>query len=227
MAQSTDAILSSWQANAQQWIATIDSEELESRRLVTNQAIIQAVLAYRPKTLLDVGCGEGWLSRALSEHGIRTLGIDAVSALIDNARKKGSGEYEVASYQDLIQQKALSSGPFAGAVINFALLDKDMTERVIPALVHYLQKSGLLFVQTLHPAVLSDGRPYQSGWRPGSWDGMKREFTQPYEWYFRTLQDWVALFSQSGYLIKEIREPLHPKTGQPASVIFVLQQNGT
>ena len=173
--------------------------------------------------MLDVGCGEGWLSRALSHQGIRTLGVDAIPELIEHARQKGEEVYEVASYQDIIEKKPLSSGSFDGAVINFALLDKEMTEALIPALVHYLGKSGMVFIQTLHPAMLSDGQPYESGWRPGSWNGMKREFTQPYDWYFRTLQDWVTLFSQSGYQLKELREPLHPQTGQPASVIFILQ----
>ena len=115
------------------------------------------------------------------------------------------------------------SSPFDGAVINFALLDKDTTEQLIPALSRYLSKHGYLFIQTLHPYMVANA-PYRSGWREGSWDGMKRTFTHPYKWYFRTLEDWVNLFIRSGYALQEIREPYHPKTGQPASVIFVLQQ---
>ena len=219
----SDPILNSWQANAERWVATVEGEELESRRLVTNQAIVDAILKYRPKTLLDVGCGEGWLSRALSEQGIRTLGVDGVPALIESARQKGSSEFEVATYQDLIQRKPLPLGLFESAAINFALLDQEQTDALLPALKHYLKKLGWLFIQTLHPHVHSDDQPYQSCWRSGSWDGLKQEFTQPYEWYFRTLEDWVQLFSQSGYLLKELREPVHLKTGKPASIIFVLQ----
>lgn len=218
-----DPILASWQANAQQWIATIEGEELASRRLVTDQAIVDTILTYQPRTLLDVGCGEGWLSRALSAKGVQTLGVDGVPALIESARKKGNSRFEVATYQELIREKPLPLAPYESAVINFALLDQETTEILLPALRHYLKKAGWLFIQTLHPHTLSDDQPYQSGWRSGSWDGLKQDFTQPYEWYFRTLEDWVALFSQSGYALKELREPLHPQTEKPASIIFVLQ----
>ncbi|MGD1890346.1 MAG: class I SAM-dependent methyltransferase [Cyclobacteriaceae bacterium] len=218
-----DSILNSWHANAQQWIATIEGRELESRRLVTDQAIVDTILKYQPETLLDVGCGEGWLCRALSEQGIQTLGVDGVPALIESARQKGKSKFEVATYQDLIQEKPLPIAPFESVVINFALLDQETTESLLLTLKHCLKKSGWLFIQTLHPHVLSDDQPYQSGWRSGSWDGLKQNFTQPYEWYFRTLEDWVQLFSQSGYQLTELREPLHPQTGKPASVIFVLR----
>ncbi|MEM9676361.1 MAG: methyltransferase domain-containing protein [Bacteroidota bacterium] len=219
----SDPILDSWHANAQQWIATIEGKELESRRLVTDQAIVDTILKYQPETLLDVGCGEGWLSRALSERGIQTLGVDGVPALIASARQKGSGKFEVATYQDLIQEKPLPLAPIESAAINFALLDQEMANALLPALKHYLKKSGWLFIQTLHPHAQPDGQPYRSGWRSGSWDGLKQNFTQPYQWYFRTLEDWVHLFSQSGCLLTELREPLHPQTGKPSSIIFVLQ----
>ena len=48
MSNPSDTILTSWQANAQQWIATIEGEELESRKLITNQAIIDAVVCPSP-----------------------------------------------------------------------------------------------------------------------------------------------------------------------------------
>ena len=36
--------------------------------------------------MLDIGCGEGWLARALEAEGIRVTGIDAVPGLIERAR---------------------------------------------------------------------------------------------------------------------------------------------
>ena len=33
---------------------------IESRRLVTDAAIVQAILALAPKRVLDMQCGEGW-----------------------------------------------------------------------------------------------------------------------------------------------------------------------
>ena len=52
-------IIHSWEKNAKAWIEAIQNEEIESRKLVTNQTIIDAIVAYKPATALDVGCGEG------------------------------------------------------------------------------------------------------------------------------------------------------------------------
>ena len=59
------------------------------------------VLAQVPKTVLDIGCGEGWLVRELDKVGIETLGIDAVPQLIDYAQKEGSGGYRTLTYEAL------------------------------------------------------------------------------------------------------------------------------
>ncbi|MEO0330529.1 MAG: class I SAM-dependent methyltransferase [Bacteroidota bacterium] len=220
----TDPIVDSWNANASAWISTIENEELESRKLVTNQAIIETIAKHQPKKVLDVGCGEGWLCRALQQQGIETLGVDAVADFITYACQQKQGQFEVASYQGLIQHQALPLTPFDAAVINFALLDQEVTEELLPALHHYLYQPGWLFIQTLHPHALGNEIPYQSGWLNEDWRFMKREFTQSYQWYYRTLEDWISLFAQSGYQLAEMREPLHLKTQRPASIIFGLQR---
>jgi hypothetical protein len=51
----------SWQANADAWTAAVREQRIESRRLVTDAAILALALA--PLRILDLGCGEGWLRR--------------------------------------------------------------------------------------------------------------------------------------------------------------------
>jgi hypothetical protein len=63
--------------------------------------------------------------------------------------------------------------------------------------------------------------PYVDGWREGSWSGFSSDFTDPPPWYFRTLESWVRLFSQNGLHLLELREPIHPTTGKPASALFI------
>ncbi len=60
-----DAILTSWAANAAPWIALLQGKGIASRQ-ITNPAIVNAISRYRPDSVLDVGCGEGWLCRALA-----------------------------------------------------------------------------------------------------------------------------------------------------------------
>ncbi|WP_284321784.1 hypothetical protein [Dyella acidisoli] len=43
---------------------------IEGRRLITDQAIVEAVLDTHPRSVLDLGCREGWSVHALSAHDI-------------------------------------------------------------------------------------------------------------------------------------------------------------
>lgn len=221
----SNTILDSWQANADNWIQTIDNQEIESRKLVTNQAIVEAVVGLQPKMVLDLGCGEGWLTRTLTGHRMEVLGVDAIPALIENAQSKGIGRFQVASYQDIAQKNALAGQTFDVVVINFALIDKEETEFLIRYLPKILKLNGHLVIQTLHPLSIIGTMPYRSDWQPGSWNGMRRDFSQPYDWYFRTLGDWLRLFSSANLTLVEMTEPLHPQTQQPASMIFILKNS--
>lgn len=214
-------IIESWNVNAEKWITTINNEEIESRKLVTNRAIIDAVMEYHPASIIDIGCGEGWLTRELQKKGLSVLGIDGIEPLIKNAIDKGGEHYAVCSYKDLVAGKLTFKKPFSAAVANFALIDKEETEKLMDYLTGILKYNGFLFIQTLHPLWV-DGE-YKTGWKEGSWNGMKQNFTLPYQWYFRTLEDWVGLFSDAGFYVEALKEPLHPLTQKPASLIFILK----
>ncbi|MBA3466016.1 MAG: class I SAM-dependent methyltransferase, partial [Gemmatimonadaceae bacterium] len=88
-----------------------------------------------------------------------------------------------------------------------------------------LDRGGAFIVQTLHPVVAGGDLPYEDGWREGSWTGFSTEFTDPAPWYFRTLESWIRLFREGGLRVMELREPVHPVTRKPASVIFIAERN--
>lgn len=219
-------IIRSWEENANAWITAIANDDIESRKLVTNQSIIRAVLDYKPATALDVGCGEGWLTRALTQRNIEVLGVDIVRQLIEKARKLGSGNFEICSYEDLAANR-FPDRDFDAVVCNFSLLGRDSTDNFINAVPAFLKPDGHLFIQTLHPCESCGTMPYKDGWRPGSWDGFGPEFKNPAPWYFRTIETWMRLFNQSGLVVEECREPLHPKTQRPVAMIFICGLNLT
>ncbi|HVT85136.1 MAG TPA: class I SAM-dependent methyltransferase, partial [Chitinophagaceae bacterium] len=89
-------ILRSWEVNAVNWADLIQRNCIESRRVATNKAIIDAVSAYHPNSVLDVGCGEGWLVKELNDKGMTVTGFDAIPELIAQARQKSKSEFIVA-----------------------------------------------------------------------------------------------------------------------------------
>ena len=217
-------IVDSWHRNATPWTSAVRESRIESRKLVTNQAIIDAVLSRSPKTVLDIGCGEGWLARALSEHGIRAIGVDVVPDLIEQAKRAGGGDFRVASYEDIAAGKL--DAKVDVAIANFSLIGKESVENLLASVSSLLAPTGTFIIQTLHPVVATGDQPYKDGWRTGSWTGFSEDFTDPAPWYFRTLESWVALLDASGLHLLELREPVHPGTGKPASAIFICKVAG-
>ncbi|BFI95946.1 MAG: class I SAM-dependent methyltransferase [Rhodanobacter sp.] len=210
-------ILDAWHANAQAWERAVRERRIASRRLVTDQAILDAVRARSPRTAIDVGCGEGWLARALAEKGVQVLGVDAVPALVEAASVKGGGEFRVMSYEE-IAAGALDRRADV-VVCNFSLLGGASVDALLAAMPGLLEAGGALIVQTVHPAMA--GEPYADGWRDGSWMGCGEGFGQAAPWYFRTLGTWLRTFEAAGLCLVQLLEPLHPDTQRPASAIFV------
>jgi len=214
-------IIDSWYKNASPWTAAVRQGQIESRRLVTDRAIISAILSRAPNCVLDIGCGEGWLARELAPRAIRVEGVDAIPELVQRAQNAGGGNFRVASYEDIAAGKLEISADTV--VCNFALLGKQSVEGLFEAVPALLNRRGAFIVQTLHPVAACGDLPYQDGWRKGSWDGFSAGFTDPAPWYFRTLESWTRLFAGSGFRLLEVREPCHPKTQKPASVIFIAE----
>ncbi len=216
---SDEKILDSWHKNASPWTVAIAEQQIESRNLVTNQAIVDAVVATGGRSVVDIGCGEGWLVRELTGRGLDVLGIDAVAALIDTARQLGGGRYCTLSYEQMAQRPP--DERFDTAVCNFSLLGRESVAGLFATLAGLLNARGCLIVQTIHPLVACGDQPYRDGWREGSWQGFSDEFSDPAPWYFRTLESWTQLFVENDFALTRVSEPLNPQTGKPASVLFV------
>ncbi|HEV7780765.1 MAG TPA: methyltransferase domain-containing protein [Chitinophagaceae bacterium] len=213
-------IIESWKANAGSWISILEENGIESRKLATNKAIVDAICTANSKTVLDIGCGEGWLAKELSEKGMELTGIDVIPELVNKARQHAKGEFIVASYEDIFFRMVPLPSPFDVVVINFALIGKESTEKLLSSLPHYMASGGKLFIQTLHPYTRKETDDYTSGWKEGSWTGLGDSFTLPYQWYFRTLEDWLELLGRSGFSSIKVTDVLHPHSDKQLSVIF-------
>lgn len=211
----------SWQANADAWTAAVREQRIESRRLVTDAAILRAILTCEPKRVLDIGCGEGWLCRGLMAHGIEAVGVDASVPLIETARAICTGQYRVCGYAELEAQAPLL-GKFDVLVCNFALLDEPLAP-VLNALHQLLAPGGVLLIQTIHPWSSRGEGQYQDGWRVEHFEGFGEGFAEPMPWFFRTLESWLTLLAETDWRLQWLQEPLHPESEQPVSLLLLLK----
>jgi 2-polyprenyl-3-methyl-5-hydroxy-6-metoxy-1,4-benzoquinol methylase len=208
----------SWRINAFAWTRAVREERIASRRAGTDAAVVDAVLATRATRVLDVGCGEGWLARALALAGCDVVGIDASPELIAAANELGGARFEVASYEQLGERVA-EFGRFDVAVCNFSLLGEDLHTPLDG--VHRLLRAGAsLIVQTVHPWTACGEAPYVNGWRSETFAAFGGEFRAAMPWYFRTAAAWIAAIGSAGFGIDQCIEPLDAATGRPLSLLL-------
>jgi 2-polyprenyl-3-methyl-5-hydroxy-6-metoxy-1,4-benzoquinol methylase len=220
--QREAALIWSWMANAEAWTRAVREGRIESRRVATDAAIVQAVVERNPRRVLDLGCGEGWLMRALAERGIETIGLDVSLELVVAAEETGGGRFRCVSYEEVIADPTRAGGPYDVIAANFSLLGADLPP-LLRALRQNLAPGGALVIQTVHPWTAAGDEGYADGWRTETFDAFGDDFAEPMPWYFRTLASWVDALRDGGFRVSALREPIHPETGQPASLVVVAE----
>lgn len=221
MPSPESTLLQSWHDNADAWIEVIRSGAIESRQQVTDQAILLTIMSRQPQRVLDLGCGEGWLLRALADRGMAAVGVDGDTRLVEAARLAGSTQVYVASYEALVEAKVDVGRDYDLICANFSLLHQDIIA-LLAAMNALLIPGGALVIQTLHPWAVAAG-DYQDGWREESFAGFKGQW-QPMPWYFRTLSSWFSALDMAGFQLIGLQEPQHPQSLVPQSLLITAQR---
>jgi SAM-dependent methyltransferase len=187
----------------------------------TNAAFVPALgaaalqlLAPQPgELILDLGCGDGVLTRQIMDSGARVIGLDASDAMVEAARGRGVDAF-VADAQALdLADQAGRFGQFDAAFSNAALhwmLDPDAVASGVFAVI----KPGGRFVGEMggqgNIATLRSGIRAELG---------ERGYAVPAEdpqWY-PSCEEFVRLYACAGFT--EIRAQLIPRpTPLPAGV---------
>lgn len=220
MPDAETILLQSWHANAQSWITAVRSGALPSRQQVTDQAMLWAVLGRQPERVLDLGCGEGWLLRALSDRGISAVGVDGQATLVAAARAAGSAPVFLADYEALVTAQTDIGNNYDVICANFALLHQDIIP-LLGAINPLLAPGGALVIQTLHPWSAAAG-DYQDGWRQETFAELQGQW-QPMPWYFRTLSSWLSALDMAGFRLLGLQEPQHPQSPAPQSLLLLAE----
>ncbi len=218
----TDPLLESWRLNAEAWTRSVREGRIESRRMATDAAIVSAVLARKPAKVLDAGCGEGWLARALAKHGVEVTGFDGCEPLVAQAQAAGGGCFFTCSYEQFIRNPLVAGTSFDVVVFNFALLAEEVAD-IFRAAAKVLTPGGAILVQTLHPFSIKTNERYEDGLREEHFSDMGEGYQSSMIWHYRTLGSWIGAARNAGLAVTGLEEPINAQTGRPYSMILHLQ----
>jgi SAM-dependent methyltransferase len=195
-----DELEQSWIANAANWTRAVREGLIPSRKAGTDAAIVDAIVARRPRRVLDVGCGESWLCRRLRLlTGCETTGVDSSPDLIAGRHELGGG-FDVVAF-------------------NYALFEEDLAP-LLTAARDLLAPSGAVIVQTLHPNAFP---ATAEGWRTEDFAAFQNKSWTPMPWYYRSLQSWRQTIGRAGLAIIETREPKAQPDGPPLSLLMICE----
>ena len=211
----------SWIANAHNWTRAVRERLIPSRKAGTDAAVVDVIVARRPQRLLDVGCGEGWLTRRLRLlTDCETTGIDFSPDLIRDAFDADpAGRYLVLRYADLVAGRHELGGGFDVVAFNYALFEEDIVP-VLAAARNLLAARGAIVIQTLHP----DAFPAASeGWRTEDFSAFQSRDWTPMPWYHRSMNSWRETIASAGLAIVETHEPKAQPDEPPLSLLMICE----
>jgi ubiquinone/menaquinone biosynthesis C-methylase UbiE len=220
---------SGYSENANFWVKIIRGRLDRYRSELTDRAVLDSIGPADGLTILDAGCGEGYLSRILAHEGAETIGVDACADLIKSA-------------QDLAAEAGLPINYNVGTVDSLPLCDSQCDVVVCNHLVNDLQdievpfrefarvtrKGGRLVILMLHPCFYgahTERSIKHSYPTPGEYFSV-RTIEQKFNvagilspaavtMWFRPLEDYVSKLRESGFCITSLSEP-HPSADQLA-----------
>ncbi|HEV8421065.1 MAG TPA: class I SAM-dependent methyltransferase [Actinomycetota bacterium] len=207
--------MNDWEQEAENWVRWARAPGHDSYWYVRDEFFDQIV--HSPGRLtLDLGCGEGRVTRDLQARGHRTVGLDASPTLVRYARTADPRGWYVVGDAGVL--------PFADATFDVvvaynSLMDMDDLPGAVREAGRVLDRGGHLCLSVTHP--LNDAGKF-AGREPDapfvikeSYFGRRRfegieerdDLRMTFRGWSYPLEDYASALEDAGFLIRRLREP--------------------
>ncbi len=178
-----------------------------------------------PGRALEIGCGEGRISRLLSDLGWSVTASDVVPAMLEAARAaESAAAYCLADARSV----PLPDAGFDLVVAYNVLMDVEDVDGTVREAARLMNAGGRLVISIVHPiadltlesadgagTTYFDRRRFDEVWER---DGLKMHFAG----WAAPLQHYFAALAAAGLAVTALREPEpEPKAGQERSALPV------
>ncbi len=218
----------SWEKNSQDWIDSckIDMSGDINRQFIIDPALWSLLGDVKNLSVLDAGCGNGYLTRLLAKRGAKVVGVDYSQTFVDyceqiEAQMHLGCEFYKTSLTDL---KNFPAQTFDLVVSNIVMVDVLDYKEAFKEISRVLKKTGRFVWSNVHPVfgrtagavdirlprdsprnearyLKMIDRYFDSGGELLDW------MSKPTWQFMRTLEEYSKALKQAGFVISEIVEP--------------------
>jgi SAM-dependent methyltransferase len=171
------------------------------------------------KRALDIGCGEGQISRRLERQGAQVVGLDLAASQIQVANQRGGSSCYL---RGAAQGLPFSSATFDTVVLCLAIEHVEAFEAAIQEVARVLIPGGKFVFLLVHPLLQAPGSGWvevidsdERFWRVGSYleDDITTEEVGPgisLSFIHRPISRYVHEMGKCGLMIHDMAEPPPP-----------------
>ncbi len=229
-----ERIREQWETNAEAFSGLIDGNGTPHHRSILNPCVERLLGDVKGRTLLDVGCGEGYLARYYAKKGAIVTAIDLSQRLIETAEQLSIIDGIEIDYRvdSVCRMESVPEAEFDIVLCNLVLLNIPCLDDAIKEIHRVLKLDGVLVFSIVHPAFNFYG---PGSWQMGEKDPVtnRREgvffkvdryfeeveyerywktkdgesFPVPISFFHRTLSTYINSLLGAGFCLVEFAEP--------------------
>ena len=165
-----------------------DNGDLWHRALI-DPTLFRILGSVQGHDVLDLACGNGYISRKMAREGARVTGVDASEPVIELARMRERQASLGIKYNvcDAAALSPLTEGSFDAAVCNMALMDIPRAKEAVSEVSRVLRPGGRFVFSISHPCF---DIPNASGWALERMGGGRVTLWRKVSRYREVFSDW-------------------------------------
>jgi SAM-dependent methyltransferase len=210
---------STWRARADAWVRWARSPELDDDFWLFHLRHFLDLLPSPGRLVVDVGCGEGRLTRALAAAGYQVVGADTASTLIKAALSHPD------SAPAIVADATRLPFPDGSADLITAFMclhDFDDMPAAVAEAARILTPGGRFAIALHHPFVTARFAGTYLAEQRYTLTVQRSDASMTYEGTHRPLAAYIEALTAAGLVIETIREPARNDVGQSAKLFLHL-----